>query len=234
MSRTPVSRTKYNAARPFRVIGGVSDSEVAMLQAARGPLAKVSLVSMWLQEFINREYLAGSMGNVASPIISRLHQFLSDGMVGYNQARKVAYVPFPFVHAQLTSFFVLIVVGFMPILMLAFINNAVFGFFLNILTVMCFTGLHEVSRMLECVVGSDIFRLLLVQSHMYCANYQCPETIPRSPESSRTPSTTSPTKSPSTTFTPSTTTRSSPCTAGTIPTRTGKCCPWRAPWSWTT
>jgi hypothetical protein len=148
VSRTPINRTKYNAARPFRVIGGVSDNEVAMLQAARGPLAKVSLVSMWLQEFINREYLAGSMGNVASPLISRLHQYLSDGMVGYNQARKVAYVPFPFVHAQLTSFFVLIVVGFMPILMLAFINNAPFGFFLNILTVMCFTGLHEVSRRL--------------------------------------------------------------------------------------
>jgi VIT1/CCC1 family predicted Fe2+/Mn2+ transporter len=151
VSRTAVNRTKYNAARPFRVIGGVSDNEVAMLQAARGPLAKVSVVSMWLQEFINREYLAGSMGNVASPIISRLHQYMSDGMLGYNQARKVAYVPFPFVHAQLTSFFVLIVVGFMPILMLAFINNSVFGFFLNILTVMCFTGLHEVSWLFGCV-----------------------------------------------------------------------------------
>lgn len=52
--------------------------------------------------------------------------------------------PFPFVHAQLTSFFVLVVVGFMPVLMLTFINNMIFGFFMNLLTVMCFTGLHEV------------------------------------------------------------------------------------------
>jgi hypothetical protein len=151
ISRTAVNRTTYNAARPFRVIGGVSDDEVAMLQAARGPLAKVSLVFMWLQEFICREYLAGSMGDVGSPIISRLHQYASEGMMGYNQARKVAYVPFPFVHAQLTSFFVLVAVGFMPILMLAFINNFVFGFFLNLLTVMCFTGLHEVIHgVLDC------------------------------------------------------------------------------------
>ena len=100
LNRTPYSRTLYNAARPFRVIGGVSDCEIELLQAARGPLAKVALCTLWLQEFITREYLAGSTGKVAPPIISRLYQFTSDGMVGYNQARKVAYIIFPFPHAQ--------------------------------------------------------------------------------------------------------------------------------------
>ena len=90
-----MSRTLYNAARPFRVIGGVSDAEIEFLQAARGPLAKVALCSMWLQEFITREYMAGSTGKVAPPILSRLYQFTSDGMIGYNQARKVTYIPFP-------------------------------------------------------------------------------------------------------------------------------------------
>ena len=81
LSRTPHSRTLYNAARPFRVVGGVSDAEIEILQAARGPLAKVALCTLWLQEFITREYLAGSTGAVAPPIISRLYQFTSDGMV---------------------------------------------------------------------------------------------------------------------------------------------------------
>lgn len=80
----------YNAARPFGVLGGVSDSECELLQKARGPYAKVALVTMWLQEFLSREYLNGSTGKVAPPIISRLYQFISDGVVGYNQARKVA------------------------------------------------------------------------------------------------------------------------------------------------
>jgi hypothetical protein len=80
LSRTDGARTLYNAARPFRVIGNVSDAEIEMLQAARGPLAKVALCSMWLQEFISREYMAGSTGKVAPPIISRLYQFISDGM----------------------------------------------------------------------------------------------------------------------------------------------------------
>lgn len=148
-SRTPQSRTMYNAARPFRVIGGVSDAEIDILQAARGPLAKVALVMMWLQEFITRECLAGSTGPIGTPILSRLYQFTSDGMLGYNQARKIAYIPFPFPHAQITSLFVLIVVGLMPVLMLSYVTNVTFGFVLNLLTVMCFEGLYEVARELE-------------------------------------------------------------------------------------
>jgi len=148
-SRTPKMRTLYNAARPFRVIGGVSDAEIELLQAARGPLAKVALVSFWFQEFISREYLAGSTGAVAPPIISRLYQFISDGMIGYNQARKVAYIPFPFPHAQISSLFVLIACCLIPVVMLTYISNPTFGFVMNALTVMCFCGLHEVARELE-------------------------------------------------------------------------------------
>lgn len=148
-SRTKKTRTLYNAARPFRVIGGVSDAEIELLQAARGPLAKVALVSMWLQEFVVRESLAGSTGNVAPPILSRLYQYVSDGMLGYHQAHKVAYIPFPFPHAQITSLFVLIVVALLPVLMLSYVTNAPFGFVLNLFTVMSFVGLHEVAREME-------------------------------------------------------------------------------------
>ena len=148
-SRTKKARTMYNAARPFRVIGGVSDAEIELLQAARGPFAKVALVSMWLQEFVVRECLAGSTGNVAPPILARLFQYVSDGMLGYHQAHKVACIPFPFPHAQITSLFVSIVVALMPVLMLSYVTNAPFGFVLNLFTVMSFVGLHEVAREME-------------------------------------------------------------------------------------
>jgi len=148
-SRNSTSRTLYNASRPFRIIGGVSDTEIELLQAARGPLAKVALCSLWLQEFVTRECLAGSVGSVAPPILSRLYQFISDGMLGYNQARKVAYIPFPFPHAQITSLFVFAVAMFLPVLMLQFVANIYLAFFLNFVTVMSFTGLHEVARELE-------------------------------------------------------------------------------------
>lgn len=88
LSRSAKRRTLYNAARPFGVLGGVSDNEIYALQRARGPYGKVALVEMWLQEFINREYLAGSAGQVPAPHISRIHQLISDGMVGYNQGNS--------------------------------------------------------------------------------------------------------------------------------------------------
>jgi hypothetical protein len=149
LTRNDRDRTLYNAARPFKVIGGVSDAEVELLQAARGSFAKVALVSVWLQEFMSREYLQGSTGRVGPPIISRLFQFTSDGMLGYNQARKIAKIPFPFPHSQLTSLFVLVIVFYIPVLMLTFVSNIYFGAVLNLFTVMCFAGLHEVSRELE-------------------------------------------------------------------------------------
>jgi hypothetical protein len=85
LSRSAKRRTLYNAARPFGVLGGVSDGEIHALQQARGPCAKVALVSMWLQEFITRENLAGSTGEVPAPLLSRIHQFISDGIFSYNQ-----------------------------------------------------------------------------------------------------------------------------------------------------
>lgn len=64
VDRDPKNRTLYNAQRPMRVLGGVSESEIKMLQVARGPLAKVGLCTLWLQEFISREYMNGSTVSV--------------------------------------------------------------------------------------------------------------------------------------------------------------------------
>jgi TolA-binding protein len=80
LSRSPGHRTMYNAARPFRVIGGVSDSECDLLLQAKGPYAQMALCNMWLKEFITREYLNGSTGPVAPPIVGRVYQFISGGV----------------------------------------------------------------------------------------------------------------------------------------------------------
>ena len=138
VSRTDKSRTLYNAARPFCIIGNVSDAEIELLQAARGLQAKVA----------SRIHV-GKHQQVAPPIISRSYQFVSDGRAGYNHACKIAYIPFPFPHCQITTSFVLVIVGFIPVLMLTYLDNEVLGFLLNLCTVMCLTSLHEVARELE-------------------------------------------------------------------------------------
>ena len=83
-------------------------------------------------------------------MISRVFQFLSDGTVHYNQARKVAYIPFPFPHAQLTTFFVTItaIVG-VPLLTNQYVAQLWLGASLTFFSVTCIVGLHEVARELE-------------------------------------------------------------------------------------
>ena len=149
IDRMPGKRNDYNAARPMLVIGGVSDCEVQYLQMARGPYAKAELAFQWFGQFIIREHLTGNMGEVHSAIISRLVQFVSDGMLLYNQARKIMYIPFPFPHAQLSVFFTLTMIPAVPFLMDQYVNNLWGGCLLSFLTVTCLVGLHEVARELE-------------------------------------------------------------------------------------
>eukprot|EP00580_Thalassiosira_gravida_P014614 CAMPEP_0201682246 /NCGR_PEP_ID=MMETSP0494-20130426/51522_1 /ASSEMBLY_ACC=CAM_ASM_000839 /TAXON_ID=420259 /ORGANISM="Thalassiosira gravida, Strain GMp14c1" /LENGTH=540 /DNA_ID=CAMNT_0048166003 /DNA_START=330 /DNA_END=1953 /DNA_ORIENTATION=- len=122
IDRLPKYRSKYNAARPLLILGGVSDSEILFLQKARGPHAKAQMAMGWLQEFLIREHLDGSLGEVHSAIVSRLVQFLSDGMLAYNQARQIMYIPFPFPHAQLSAFFTCVMVVAVPFLMDQYTN----------------------------------------------------------------------------------------------------------------
>lgn len=148
-ARTPTARARHYASRPMPVIGGVSDAEIAFLQKARGPSAKVTLCWHWLSEFIIREHLAGTLGKVGPPIISRIIQFLSDGMIYYNHARKIMFIPFPFPHAQLSAFFVNLMILVIPLLMGQYTNIPWLGAVLTFLTVTCLVGLHLVARELE-------------------------------------------------------------------------------------
>jgi hypothetical protein len=93
--------------------------------------------------------LSGSLGEVAPPIISRLIQFLSDGMIFYNHARKTMFIPFPFPHAQISAFFVFTIMFTVPLLMDEYATDIYIGGALTFLTVTCLAGLHEVARELE-------------------------------------------------------------------------------------
>jgi len=149
--RIPEWRAHYNAARPLLVIGGVSNGEIKQLQLARGSHAKVTLAFGWLKEFIIREHLAGTLGPVGggSALVSRIVQFISDGLLHYHQARKIMYIPFPFPHAQLSVFFSAIMIIAVPFLLDQYTDALWMGALLSFLTVTCLVGLHEVARELE-------------------------------------------------------------------------------------
>jgi predicted membrane chloride channel (bestrophin family) len=149
IDRSPKQRTLYNAARPFHVLGGVSEGEARRLQLARGPLAQVALCQLWLKECVARESFNGSTGRVAPPIVGRVFHFLTDAMAAYHQCRKIAFIPFPFPHEQMTSLFVVLVIFSFPILYVAFVTSLPFACILNFTTMLCFQGIYEVARELS-------------------------------------------------------------------------------------
>lgn len=68
--------------------------------------------------------------------------------------RKIMYIPFPFPHAQLSTFYTVVMVLVIPFLMDQYvsidgISMVWVGCLLTFLTVTCLVGLHEVSRELE-------------------------------------------------------------------------------------
>ena len=91
----------------------------------------------------------GAAGKVGGPILSRIHQFLSDGMISYSTARNISYIPFPFAHAQISVFFIPVLVFFIPLIMVQYTNTIWLGTSLVFLSVTIFTGVHEVACELE-------------------------------------------------------------------------------------
>ena len=86
---------------------------------------------------------------ISAPIISRVKQFIGDGMANYNMARKVMAIPFPFPHAQLSSLFVNLMVILIPLLMEQYTEDRSIGASLTFASVLCLSGVHEVARELE-------------------------------------------------------------------------------------
>ena len=59
------------------------------------------------------------------------------------------FIPFPFVHAQISVFYIICMIFAVPFLMDQYASDLWIGASLSFLTVVCLAGLHEVARELE-------------------------------------------------------------------------------------
>merc|ERR1719426_359758 len=98
---------------------------------------KVDLVHSWIIESI----ASASLDKVIltqAPILSRVYQELSNGMLGYNQAYKIALVQFPFAFAQLLTVFCLAFALCCPVTVYVFTGGEFLTPGLTLMTVMGF------------------------------------------------------------------------------------------------
>ena len=86
---------------------------------------------------------------VPPPVLSRVYQTLSDGMLGFNQADKLAKTPFPMPYAQMLTVLLLVFNVTLPVMIAGNVNALWLALVMNVVSVMAYQGLNETARELE-------------------------------------------------------------------------------------
>mmetsp|Transcript_34166 Transcript_34166/g.104586 ORF Transcript_34166/g.104586 Transcript_34166/m.104586 type:complete len:309 (+) Transcript_34166:840-1766(+) len=94
---------EVNVWPPLPVLGGVGSEEALDLEFSED---RVSTLFALVLRHLNERRLAGGLWADA-PVLSRVFQVLSDGNLGFRQARKIEDVPFPWPYAQMVAFLLL-------------------------------------------------------------------------------------------------------------------------------
>jgi hypothetical protein len=139
--RSEAAYFAYHAANPLLVIGGVTDSESRALARVED---KSYLVMQWVVDIV---VLQGKLKwlEVEGPIVSRIYQELSDGMLGYNQARKLTEIPFPYPYAKLMTSLLAIFALTVPFLISSWVEDTAAAGTLAFVAVWAYYAINEVT-----------------------------------------------------------------------------------------
>lgn len=134
----------------------------AELEALQSSTDRPNVVMYWI---INQ--LAWISGDIliAAPIQSRVYQELSNGMLGFNQAQKIADVPFPFPYAQLLLVLLTCFALFIPVYMVVFTRSYIAAPILSFLLFEGIWGMNETAKELENPFGADSNDITLADFH---------------------------------------------------------------------
>mmetsp|Transcript_96348 Transcript_96348/g.185049 ORF Transcript_96348/g.185049 Transcript_96348/m.185049 type:complete len:459 (-) Transcript_96348:62-1438(-) len=126
--------------------------EVHLLEMATD---KPHTISLWIIQAVVLA-IRKKLLDVPPPIISRVFQELSNGMLGFNQAHKVAMVPFPFPFAQMVSLLLVILYFFLPFYIDVFTQHPVITPAVSFLLPMVYCALNSIAIELEAPFGTDM------------------------------------------------------------------------------
>lgn len=103
---------------------------------------------------------------IPPPILSRVYQELSTGLLGYTHAKKVGDIPFPFPYSQIVSFLQVCFLFSCPFVVMALISEVIPAFFFTFFAAFCYSSLNEVAAELEDPFGTDANDLPLFKLHL--------------------------------------------------------------------
>merc|ERR1711862_367920 len=115
---------------------------------------KVEVILQWIQQLVVDKHRDGVL-QIAPPIVSRVFQELSRGMVNITNARKISEFNFPFPYAQLLSQALLIQWLTTPTLMCLLCEDPWWAGILAFVTTLFMWSINLVAQEIEQPFGSD-------------------------------------------------------------------------------
>jgi len=132
----------------YTVLGEVTSAELRVLQNSAD---RVNTVIYWINHDIS---LLSSQLYIGAPIQSRVYQELSSGALSYNNAVKIADVPFPLLFAQLFNYLICAVTLFIPPYAAFFTSSLILSPMIAFVVHQTFYVLNHVACELETPFGS--------------------------------------------------------------------------------
>jgi len=126
---------------------------------------RCEVVMQWVQR-ITVEAFEGGILPIPAPILSRVFQELSRGIVNLANARKISELPFPFPYAQMITVSLIIHWVMMPLLMGIYCNTGWVAGFLTFVTVTSLWSINYVAQEIESPYGDDDNDLPLMEMQM--------------------------------------------------------------------
>merc|ERR1712032_1603964 len=93
------------------------------------------------------------------------YQELSNGMLAFNQAVRLADVPFPFPFAQLLSIILVGFLSFIPVYIAVFTKSMIVGPIMSFVLLEGIWGMNEMAKELENPFGQDVNDITLMDFH---------------------------------------------------------------------
>lgn len=148
--RMPFSRrakpTKIEArGTPWQVLHAPTEEEVEILEHCGD---QVNMIALWIIQGIMLEVRAKTL-DAPPPILTRVFQEISIGMLGFHQAHKVAMVPFPFPFAQMVSVLLVALCIFLPFYVDCFTKHVIITPVISFVVPVCYCGLNVLAVELE-------------------------------------------------------------------------------------
>jgi len=145
--------------KSYKLDFALSDEEWRSLEVSSD---RMGVVMQWI---IHDIALASHDLDIAPPIQTRVYQELSNGMLGFTQAQKIADVPLPFPYVQCLTMLIIGFVMFIPVYITCFTDSSVASPLLANLLFQGFWGINESAIELENPFGTEVNKVNVLDQH---------------------------------------------------------------------